>query len=128
MAADHRFELFLVKREDATYIRGPFWNSFCRSHNIALHDVVTFTLIKKAEEDEDEEGSEDDEDEKGSEKDVQEEKPEEKSLDRPEYVFTMKAHATNGDIKEFHYISGIYVVSHQTVSYTHLTLPTNREV
>lgn len=107
MAAGHRFELFLVKREDATYIRGSFWNSFCRSHNIALHDVVTSTLIKKAkegaQEDEDEEGSEDDEDEKGSEEDVQEEKP----LDRAEYVFTMKAHATNGDMKELHYIPGM---------------------
>jgi hypothetical protein len=67
-------------------------------HNIALHDVVTFTLIKKSEEDyEDEEGSDDDEDEEGSEKDVQEEMP----LDRAEYVFTMKAHAMNGDIKNF---------------------------
>ena len=97
MAADHRFELFLVKREDATYKRGPFWNSFCTSHNIAHHDIATFTLTKKTKEyDQDEE-------------DVQEEKP----VDRAEYVFQMKAHNTNGDIKEFRYISGMCVVFHQ---------------
>jgi hypothetical protein len=46
MAADHRFELYLVKREDVTHIQGPFWNYFCTSHNIAHDDVVIFTLIK----------------------------------------------------------------------------------
>jgi hypothetical protein len=60
VSSGHRFELFLVKREEATYIIGPFWISYCRSHNIALYDVVTFTLIKqeaRAGDDEDEEGS-----------------------------------------------------------------------
>jgi hypothetical protein len=61
--------LFLEKIGHATYIRGPYLNSFCRSHNIALHDVVTCTL-NVSEDDEDEEGSEeDDEDEEGSEED-----------------------------------------------------------
>ena len=51
-----------MKREQTTFIRGPFWNYFCRTHNIALNDVVTFTLIRPkaqvgGEEDEDEEGS-----------------------------------------------------------------------
>jgi hypothetical protein len=119
MAADRRFELFLAIGEDATYIRGPFWNSLCRSHKNFLHEDVTFILIKKVEEDdqydegsedeEDEEGYEAEEDEVGYEEDVQEEKP----LDRAEYVSQMKAHATNGDIKEFDYIPGICVVSHQ---------------
>jgi hypothetical protein len=63
MDANHRFELFLVKREYVTYKRGPFWNFFGTSHNIAHHDVVTFTLIKITEKyDQDEEN-------------VQEEKP-----------------------------------------------------
>jgi len=97
MAADHRFVVFLVKREDATYIRGPFCNSLCTSHNIALHDVVSFILIKKTEEYDQ------------FEEDVQEEKP----VDRAEYVFQMKSHNTNGDIKEFRYIPGMCVVSHQ---------------
>jgi hypothetical protein len=60
---------------------------------------VIFTLIKKGEEGvkehEDEEGSEHDKDEEGSEDD-------EEGSDY--YLFTMKAHATIGDIKELHYI------------------------
>jgi hypothetical protein len=40
---------------------------------------------------------------------VQEEKP----LEWAEYVFKMKSHATNGDLKEFCYIPGMCVVSHQ---------------
>jgi hypothetical protein len=66
LASGHRYELFLEKTEHATYIQGPYWNSFDRSHKIALHDVVTFTLKKKTEEEQDEEASEDDEDEEGS--------------------------------------------------------------
>jgi hypothetical protein len=73
------------------------WNSFYRSHNIGLHDAITFTLIKKAEEgveeDEDEEESEDDEGEEGSEEDDEDEEGDD------EYVFTIKSHSTNGDIK-----------------------------
>jgi hypothetical protein len=47
VASGHRYELFLEKTEHATYIKGPYYNSFYRSHNITLHEVVTFTLIKK---------------------------------------------------------------------------------
>ena len=62
-----------MKREQTTFIRGPFWNYFCRTHNIALNDVVTFTLIRPraqvgGEEDEDEEGSEE-----GAHEDMQQE-------------------------------------------------------
>ena len=51
-----------MKREHTTFIRGPFWNYLCRTQNIALNDVVTFTLIRPraqvgGEEDEYEEGS-----------------------------------------------------------------------
>ena len=91
-----------MKREEATYIRGPFWNSFCRSHNIALHDGVTFTLIRQAragvEEDEDEEGLEEGAD--------QEDVLQDEILNRAEHVFKMTARAPNGDIKEFTYIPG----------------------
>jgi hypothetical protein len=93
------FEPFLVKREDATYIREPLWSSFYRSHNITLHDVVNFALIKKTEE-----GADEDEDGEGSKEDVQEENP----LNRTSYVFTMKIHATNCDIKELPYISSMW--------------------
>jgi hypothetical protein len=62
VASGHRYELFLEKTGYATYIIGQYWNSFCRSHNIALHDVVTFTPDKTTEEEEDEEAAEDDED------------------------------------------------------------------
>jgi hypothetical protein len=58
---------------------------------------VTFTLIKNTEEyDQDEE-------------DVQEEKP----VYRTEYVFQMKAHNKNSNIKEFCYIPCMCVVSHE---------------
>jgi hypothetical protein len=69
------------------------------SHNIALHDIVTFTLDKTTEEAEDEEVCEDDEDEEGFEEDDEEQ--------AAEYVFNMKAHASNGDNKEHHYVQGI---------------------
>lgn len=38
---------------------------------------------------------------------------EEKPIDRAEYVFQIKAHNTNSDIKQFRYISGMSVVFHQ---------------
>jgi uncharacterized protein YxeA len=58
---------------------------------------VTLTLIKKTKEyNEDEE-------------DVQEQKP----VNRAGYVFEMKAHNKNGDIKQFRYIPGMCVVFHQ---------------
>jgi hypothetical protein len=53
--AGHRFEFFLMKREETTYIRGPFLTSFLRSHNIALHDRVTFRLIRQVGDEEDDE-------------------------------------------------------------------------
>ena len=107
VAAGHRFELFLVKREDNTYIRGPFWTSFLRSHNIALNDVVTFRLIKQDDEegadDQEEEEDEEEEDEE-EEEDVQEENP----VNRAEHVFRMVAHDPDGNIKYFHNVHGMY--------------------
>jgi hypothetical protein len=47
VASGHRYELFLEKIGYGTYIMGPYWKSFRRSHNIALGDVVTFKLDKK---------------------------------------------------------------------------------
>jgi hypothetical protein len=44
-----------MKREETTYIRGPFLTSFLRSHNIALHDRVTFRLIRQVGDEEDDE-------------------------------------------------------------------------
>jgi hypothetical protein len=95
--------LFLEKTGHATFIRGPYWNSFCRSHNIALDDVVTFTLNKKTEkeEEEDEDKDEDDEYEDGSEEDDAQQGAE-------EYVFNIKAHASNGDNKEHDYVEDMY--------------------
>jgi hypothetical protein len=92
VAIGRRFEFFCVEKiGNATYIRDY------RSNNIGLHDAVTFTLIKKAEEgveeDEDEEESEDDEGEEGSKEGDEDEEGDD------EYVFTIKSHATNGDIK-----------------------------
>lgn len=107
MASNHEFELFLVKREEATYIRGPYWTYFLRTHNIALNDVVTCSLIREGDEDEDEE-AEEDEDE--AEQDaVQDENP----LDRSEYVFRMVAHDPTGAIKEFQNNPGKFFSMHQ---------------
>ena len=134
MSSGHRFELFFVKREDTTFIRGPFWNSYCRSHNIAINDVVTFTLIGpqpgaqvRAEQDEDEEGSgegaqedmeedikfEEVSEEEGAEEErTEEEGTQEEGSDKEElvtrgqHVFHMTARAPNGDIKKFDYIPG----------------------
>jgi hypothetical protein len=66
-----------------------------RSHNIALHDRVTFRLIRQVGDEEDDEWAEEDEDEEGSEEDVQEED----HVKWDEYVFKIEAHAPNGDIK-----------------------------
>jgi hypothetical protein len=61
---------------------------------------VTFTLNKKTEEEEDEDEDEDDEDEEGSVEDDAQQGAE-------EYVFNIKAHASNGENKEHHYVDGI---------------------
>ena len=44
-----------MKTEERTFTRGPLWTSLLRSHNIALNDVLTFTLINQEEEEEEEE-------------------------------------------------------------------------
>jgi hypothetical protein len=81
---------------------GPYWKSFCRSHNIALDDVVIFTLDKKNEKEEEEEEDEDeeDEDEEGSEE-------EDAQQEAEEYVFNIRAYASNGANKEHHYVDGM---------------------
>jgi hypothetical protein len=72
VSSGHRFEIFLVKREQTTFIRGPFWNYFCRTHNIALNDIVTFTLIRPGAQEKAQVGGEEDEDEEGSREGAQE--------------------------------------------------------
>jgi uncharacterized protein YxeA len=57
--------------------------------------------MKKTEEEEDEEASEDDEDEEGVEEDDEEQGVE-------EYVFNIKAYASNGNNKEYYYVQGMY--------------------
>lgn len=95
---DHRFELFLVKTEESTFIRGPFWTSLLRAHNIALNDVLTFTLINQEEEEEEKEEwvmEEEDEDE-------EEEEEEE------EHVFSVVAVDPAGNVKNFQYNLGMF--------------------
>lgn len=59
LAEYHRFELLLSRDGARTYIRGPFWSSFLRSHTVVLNYVVTFSLIRPGAEEEAEESDED---------------------------------------------------------------------
>ena len=60
---------------------------------------MTFRLTKQ----DDEEGA-DDQEEEEEEEDVQEENP----VNRAEHVFRMVAHDPDGNIKDFHYVHGMY--------------------
>ena len=102
-----RFELFLVKREDGTCIKGPFWTSLARSHNLAFNDSVTFTLNNQnGEEGADDQDGENEEEEEDFElgDDVQEENP----VDRAEHVFSVVARDPTGSVKEFQYNLGMF--------------------
>jgi hypothetical protein len=87
-----RFELFLVKREDGTCIKGPFWTSLARSHNLAFNDSVTFTLNNQN----GEEGAND-----------QDGETEEEEEDF-EHVFSVVARDPTGSVKEFQYNLGMF--------------------
>ena len=87
-----------MKREESTFIRGPFWTSLLRSHNIALNDVVTFTLINQdGEEGADQEGENEEEEEE-----------EENPVDRAEHVFSVVARDPTGRVKEFQNKLGMF--------------------
>ena len=101
-----RFELFLVKREDGTCIKGSFWTSLARSHNLAFNDSVTFTLNNQNGEkgDDDQDGEHEEEEDFELADDVQEVNP----VDRAEHVFRVVARDPTGSIKEFQYNLGMF--------------------
>ena len=98
-----------MKTEESTFIRGPFWTSLLRAHNIALNDVLTFTLINQEEEDEEEEEEDEDEDE---EEEGEEEEEEE------EHVFSVVAVDPAGNVKNFQSNLGMFNFFLWTIYYS----------